>query len=500
MSRLETVSKEKMKVQGLVLSIPLVFSACTFDGVSDKIQNPTLPPPDTLALQSQKIAGQIRRYQNQITALRGLPFKREVKSAVITREEYRRMTASEIDASLSDSLSRDISIELAQWGFFTDTTWNYKDLFKSFEGGFAAGFYIGGSDSVFVLSEYVENEIHLLHILPHELTHALQDQYGRLRRTRIEDSATAFYQSDVDAFHTALVEGEGAFLESFVTATYAFPQPDPLANTQAVVQEMVANGLAQWQAATRPNNLFLPAWAPYQFGTRLICDAYTAKGWDSVETLFDHPLQPAMTAITGRPQPLMPFDFSEYFRRVDTAGAYTDMGLHGSLGLMSLLNEDLDSARFFSGLGWRGDRYAYARKPGQAFGSLLWAGAFADEGQAARVWGGLSLLLRRRFANSQYPVSVDSNSSLIANLPGIHLQGKELQTYLLKDGVRIYWMEGLSNEACEALAQSLKSKAPSVPALALKGLVKSQYAWISGKGRIYPNKAGNRLSFPRSRR
>src|SRR3990172_2546108 len=85
--------------------------------------------------------------------------------------------AAEVRETMSDSLSWALSRELSQWGLFPDTLLSYKALFA---GGWSAcppGWYAVGSDSIFIVVDSVVNWAAFDDLLPHELTHALQDQY-----------------------------------------------------------------------------------------------------------------------------------------------------------------------------------------------------------------------------------------------------------------------------------------------------------------------------------
>jgi hypothetical protein len=480
-----------MKRHGMILGLAALFLviSCrvtdTADGESPGVAQPR--PLDTTSPVAKAIAAKIAKYQQEIEQLRGLEFRRPVTSAVISRSEYQHMTATEIDRSLTDSLSRNISRELAQFGFFPDTSMQYKELFKSFEGGFAVGFYVGGSDTVFVLSDYADNEDQLLHILPHELAHALQDQYGRLDRPRLSDSTLFYYSSDVNWFHTALVEGEAAFMDALVTATFTYPQPDPIANAVQVSRDNKHKALANWRLASRPENLFLPNIAPYQFGPDRIAEGYVTQGWAGIDSLYANSLQPSAATINAHVYGLPLLDFDRFFKMVDTTQAYVDQGCHGSIGLLSWLNQTLDSVAFFGGLEWRGDRYAYVLKPGQPWGAFLWAGIFTDSMAASRIVKDLGWMLSERFQGSKYPKDSIQQTGLIADLTGLRMRNESLETYLVQNKNEVYLVEGVSRNQADTLLQTLKTQQSQHQALTRRTTLQQKTPWISGKGRFYQN-------------
>jgi len=462
-------------MRALAAALGLISAGCDlFDGKDEGA-----PPVSN-------IEALVLKFEDQVAALRQLPFKRKVFPAVISRDDYARMTKTHIDSSLSEALSAHISRELAQLGFFRDTVLQYKGLIEEFQSGFAAGFYVPGSDSIFILEEYEHRQEDLLGIIPHELTHALQDQYGRLDTPPPPPRELSAYASDIDWYYTSVIEGEAAFVNSLVTMTYTIPQPNPLASAVQTSYDYLHVSLDVWRNTPRPDNLFLPAWGPYQFGPVLIANAYAANGWDSVNAFYASPWQSSWATINGSERTLIPFDFSEFFRLTDTTGAYSDIGCHGSIGLMAWLNSGLDSSSFYRGMGWRGDQYAYVRHPDQRWGSWIWAGRFLDQASARGAYDILKTVLRNRFSGTNvYPVSESDDDSLLVGLPGIKLLGGDLTTFLLISNEEIYILEGLNDSANSLVAQFLVNKQSEREAVAKRSIRSQMPIFASGRGNIY---------------
>jgi hypothetical protein len=468
----------------LSVGISVFISACSlFGGSEDSVEGSN---QDAEMIRLEKLADSLTvRMQNQVETLRNQNFIRPVVSAVLTRDQYRAMVAEDIDSSLSDSLSQEITLELAQWGYYPSTQSNYKDDYTDFAGGFAVGFYIGGTDSLFIMAEAMQKPEDYLGIIPHELVHALQDQYGRLTRPRIADTSLQFYGDDARWYHTTLIEGEAHFITALTAATYTYPQPDPMENALTVVRDYRTHALAAWQKVQRPNNLYLPSHSPYQFGPVLVGEAYVANGWDSVETLFAQAAQPSVSAITRGTHGFSPIDISTMVRVIDTTLGYHDVGSHGSLGLLSMVNTRLAETDFYQGLNWVGDAYAYAHHPGQKWGRLAWMGRFETTASASRAAELLVPLLRDRFKDQGYPETDISSANVTADLPGWHLTGSGLSTYLLRNENELYWVEGLKPDEIEIVLRDLKEQSKPPLVLARQGQRKVLNRFGVGKGRIY---------------
>jgi hypothetical protein len=462
------------------------FVGCSLFGT----EADTTSPPNTVSPELMRhVAQEVEKYRVQVETLRELPFQRKVHSAVVTREQYQEETAKEIDAGISDSLSQEISLQLSQFGFFPDTSLRYKDLFKSFSGGFAVGYYRQGSDSVFVLSDYAYDETNLREILTHELVHALQDQYGRLDRIALPDSQLSPYRYDAAWYHTCLVEGEAHFVNALAAATYIYPQPDPKANALLAERNIRANAFRFWKMAAKPQNLFLPSRAAYEFGPALIAEAYDLKGWDSVETLYANAFRPSFSAITGQHAPWIVTDLEPYLNWLDTTDAYWDLGSHGSIGLLSLINQEMDSTDFYTGLHWRGDTYFYSHKPGHAWGQLVWTGVFEDSVFAHRATTHLSTMLRKRFQGGNYPNVAQASDTLLGQESGYLFQGMGLSTYLIQSGNRIFWIEGFSDTDARQAFAFLKADPIDANPMRRAGTKKvrneMETVLIPARGRIY---------------
>lgn len=471
---------------GLAFGMVAALLGCSLFGVTD--DSKTASDDDGEISRLEHLVDSLSaRFQSQLEALRQQDFIRPVTSSVLTREQYRSMVAADIGEALSDSLSQEITLELAQWGYYLNTQNTYKQDYTQFVGGFAVGFYIGGSDSLFVMAEALDKPDNYLGLIPHELAHALQDQYGRLARPRLADSALQFYRDDARWYHTTLIEGEAHFLTALTAATYTYPQPDPLDNAMTVVRNYRTEALAAWKKTQRPNNLYLPSHSPYQFGPVLVGEAYLAKGWDSVETLFAQAAQPSRSGITRTAQAFSPVDMGTMVSVIDTSRGYHDIGSHGSLGLLALVNNQLNETDFYQGLQWVGDAYAYAHHPGQSWGRLAWMGRFETPVAAARFAELLLPLLQKRFLDRDYPGTVvtEYRDSLASELPGWYLNGAGLHTYLMINGKELYWLEGIGLSEVEAIVRNLKEQSNHSENLARQGQKGVLNRFGIGKGRIY---------------
>lgn len=393
------------------------FSACLFGGSRE-----TDPEAEVRAQRdrtNRKIQALVDFYAGQTAELRGLELKRPVYGAVRTREEYRRAVEKNIEASLSPDEDALFTRYLAQFGWLPDTVSPFGELVTDYEVSAPAGYYLPGKDSLYVLSEYVDDEEQMMKIIPHELAHALQDQHFGFWDASPE--AGSPYDYDYRLWRRCLVEGDAYFVGNLYIARYIALLDDPGPAALGGVEERRALSVADWLQSRPPNGLFLPQVAPYQFAPAMVGRVHAQGGWEAVNALYGReglstryvfdPLDPRSELV---PDPI-DFDTSDAWGREGSLG---DGGTFGPIDLLALLGGRLDSAAFVDGLGWTGDRYQYRWQPGQPFGAWAWALAFEDSARSEQAFEALTAHFRARGgggfrtwspgAGDDWPVAWDS--------------------------------------------------------------------------------------------
>jgi hypothetical protein len=371
-----------------LLAVALLASGCIFGGKSDV--DPDAESKAERAEINRNIQSQVDFYSGKTAALRGKPFTRPVFGAMRTRSEYRQAVENEIQATLSDEENALFSRLLAQFGWLPDTLSPFGDLVTDFEAAAPAAYYLPGRDSIYVLSEYADDNEQLQHILPHELIHAWQDQHIGFWDATPEDNG--HYDYEFRLWRRCLVEGDAYFGAGLYIAKYLYESIDPGPTALGGVEERRTISVKKWIATAPPDGLFLSQYAPYQFAPAMVGRLHARGGWPAVDSLYSRkglttrfvfdPLNPA-SALT--PAPI-------HFDTADTWGlnpSLSDGGAFGAVDLLALLGKRMDSTDYQDGMGWTGDRYHYRWQPGQPFGVWAWALSFEDTVHSAHAYKAL---------------------------------------------------------------------------------------------------------------
>lgn len=186
------------------------------------------------------------------------------------------------------------------------------------------------------------------HVVVHELTHALQDQWFTL------DNQARNGSDDADNAYTALVEGDAVRIENAYVASLSASQRQQLQQQESSSGGGVPAGV--------PRVLVELLTFPYQVGPPFTEAVLTAKGQPGLDDAFR--TRPASSSQVLHPDRFLSGDAPAKVDDPPAEGAVFDRGTVGELGL-DLLLEDLlrGGALTLTQLrgattGWAGDRYA----------------------------------------------------------------------------------------------------------------------------------------------
>jgi hypothetical protein len=417
------------------LAIALILGGCSFFGGEEENSG------DPLAAHKANVARQVDTVMRRLEALRGLTFQRPVHSQVITRAQFCRQVAQEVRGNTPDSILRAVSREFAQWGFFPDTTYQFTNEVVNQQCYAPVGYYSLGSDTIFVLSEFALRDSVLFTTIPHELEHALQDQHfpDFMRGVGALDSGV--YAMDFHQYRSCVSEGEAAFMENLYTAYHILGRPMDSPDSMAVegVRHRKRITLDEWKTWRPPEVLDISFLGRYNVGGNYIGEAYLSAGfkWDRVNSFFREMNHPSVRILDTNVRVAVPINLNGV---LDTTGSVTDDAALGAFDLMAVVAQDLDSAGYYSGLGWRGDRFVYSR---DQWGSLVWVGVFDGDSSAAKYAGQLERALKRRFdGDSGTLLPVDSNFTLTLTASQKHWSHPGLRTAVVVAGPEVWLLEG----------------------------------------------------------
>jgi hypothetical protein len=412
-------------ISPLRLAVVLLLACRTAGG--ERAAPPAPRPAPASSLESTP-AWQTR-IQAEVSALRGLPFKRPVRYGVQTRKQFRAFVREELDREMPPSLRSGLSRSYAQMGFVTEGF----DLTRALEDALTtqvAAYYdprgralwvLGGKRPAGAASAPGDE------VIAHELEHALQDQHFDLveldggeanRRGLDDDERTArHFVAEGEAMFVMMAwqmgSGAGserrlgplavAGLRMSVTMLAAADMVDLL----SVVRQGGAAGVlsaedrADLQALARlPPVIAIPLVEPYLKGALLVSEVWARAGWAAVDDLFRHPpasteqaLHPVEKFLAGRDPPV----------RIQAAplppllkGA-TPLGSEvlGELGWRIYFKTCQQPGGDQAAAGWGGDRYWSWLLRGRPL--VLTATRWDSEGEAREFFSAYQATLSRRF-------------------------------------------------------------------------------------------------------
>lgn len=428
------------------LLTPVLLVACLFGGEDDTGFGPGRPYADA------EVTRRISVIQDGLSELRGLEFSRPLRSALIASAAYRRQLATDVDRSVPESLDRVISREMAQLGYFNDTTDRISDYWKDFYGSFPGGYYIPGRDSIYIIAELKDNEEFMSMALPHELVHALQDQAHRAFDPARPVGTPGYYAGDFDLARLCLIEGDAEFTALAYFARHETGNPEPFLYAYEQAYER-AGGYPNWKAMPDSLRLFATSGSPYDLGARYVADIHHQGGLPAVDAEYSLTAQTTLKVLTGFAGAPEPVDLDWLPDLLDTAGSYVDDFGNGSLQLMTAFLPGLTAEAFAKGMGWRGDRCFYRIGTSERWGDLVWVQVYASEADAASALAALKSLLPGRLgggysgASSAYPGDFDDS---------YRIEGLGLTSVLIRAGKEVWWVEGIGTRP-GAVIEGLRS-------------------------------------------
>jgi hypothetical protein len=238
--------------------------------------------------------------QNEVAALRGKNFLRNVRMAVYTRDEYAAMLHGQIAAISPDQ--REFYNKILQREGLLHANADYYATYDSLMANQVGGFYQPGADSLYLVVESgtraltFDDSIALFH----ELVHALQDQYHDL--TQLYGAITSsdrYYALDYT------VEGEAELLTMYYAYKLfygSYPStPGPVVYQFDTMATIVNHFLDSLHAAGEPLLCYQPVyWAYYSYGP-LFINAVAGMNWPIIDNVIFAAL-PVATSEIMHPQ------------------------------------------------------------------------------------------------------------------------------------------------------------------------------------------------------
>ena len=409
---------------------------------------PALAQEPTATSNKEALLTQADEVMEEMSKLTGLPIKGPLRKKILSRPEIRKFLEETLEAEYPPEQLHKQEATLKVFGLVS-RDFELREFLLTFYTEQAAGVYDPRSKTM-IIADWTSAEMQRL-VLPHEITHALQDQnFDLLLFTRAErdnDDATAARQAVMEGHATAAMMQQmtgGAPLA-------ALPSLQPM--LEGVLQQQFAEFPAFNQA---PYFFRLEALFPYIQGMGFVQRALQVKGgWENLDSLFRKPPTqtreiyepkvyfdgPPPERITLARPPVLEGD--KELRRLDE-------NTMGQLGYTALLGQFISEVEAKTlAPNWRADRYiVYENETEGSFALVARSRWSGPEAALSFFRHGLTILAKK------YPeLSPDSRSTadlFIGTIGG----GKVI---LLRKGNECRWAEVVPDKNTDAMLKWLES-------------------------------------------
>lgn len=150
--------------------------------------------------------------QEEVTQLRGLPFKAAVSAGTQSPEGFARFLDAQIDEAMPEVMNRHFGAIVKRLGLYNGSLENFRDTAKAVMSSQVAAYYDPKEKTFYSLMHDMPEPM-LRMMYTHELYHGLQDQYFGLEKY-LPTSAQggSALNSDQTLARQAVVEGEATYI------------------------------------------------------------------------------------------------------------------------------------------------------------------------------------------------------------------------------------------------------------------------------------------------
>lgn len=418
---------------------------------------------------------------DDLVEIRGLPFMRQVPSAVQTSEEFAEYLRAEIEETYPAERFADIMDGLLRLGLVKERF----DLDEAFTNAIMsqAGAYYDPESGTFyyLMTDLDENMLRIF--ASHELVHALQDQHFDLnalmeQMSEVEAGDGPRNDDQILAIR-CLVEGEATYVQTIwqvndmmgvdLTANAGMEEMQlrMMANmdldqmvrmAQAMMPETEDNamGKALREMENIPAYILRPLYAAYMNGAYFTMKVRRQGGWDAVNDVWsDMPttteqcLHPEKYLGAERDAPT-PLTLPEFAYLANDGWEEIDSAIHGELYLNLLLREQGDHKRAADRAteGWDGDIYrAWRNDAGDVVIAL--ATTWDTEEDAEQFYKAYRRILPHKYENIEFAEEGTDRVDLYVCGDGLGAGA------LLHRGQEVFVVEGGNNETVSTMMRDL---------------------------------------------
>lgn len=392
----------------LLHAVPLLCAiGCSFSTGGSGLERFAETSIDTTLLvrgDSASLQNRVDSIARKIASVRGLAFSRKVVASWVSRTELPGLLDSLDGTDTASASSPGITFDELSFGLgYTSAPRSYDSAQSSFTGSAIAGFYISGTNHLWVVSD--ASIASMESTIAHELVHALQDQVFDLslpRATTLDGDYAQTMLTEGDAEYTAMLYDRNVPSFEAIDARNDFYGMDALAS------------LVSRYYPTLPLVTTLPGFAPYYCGPKFVHEARRSGGWPLVGTFLGNP--PGSTHHVLVPSDgiarssILAWSETRAWPALSHLGTWKDLGSDqiGQLMLGTLLMSWRNNAGLGTGsspAAWNGDRIWLWRQDSlhyAAAGRIAWK-TEADAADFLESWDAASAHApgRRLFRSSR---------------------------------------------------------------------------------------------------
>ncbi len=325
---------------------------------------PSFKPPAASAtpaatLTADEINQKMDQIQSQVTAIRGLQPKSDLKRALLTPDELRQHVTDEFLKDYTQTDARDEALTAAAFGLL-QPDFDLYDFYDKLYAEQIAGYYDDQTKEMYVVKgeDFLGTE---RMTYAHEYDHALQDQNYDIQNGLGFSEENCKKETERCAAVQALLEGDATVVE------FQWFSQDATAEERKQIMSFAAtySGPVFDSAPDYIKQSFL---FPYQQGQEFVQYIYDHGGWAAVDQAFQNPPQSTEQILHPEKYPAdapLSVQLPDLTQTLGEGWQEIDRGTQGEWGLYLVLAHGLDPTSDLSTrqaqtatAGWGGDAYA----------------------------------------------------------------------------------------------------------------------------------------------
>ncbi len=390
-------------------------------------------PEETSFVNLNEYRQYVESARSAVTGIRKLNFSVPVKTAFLSRNKLSEEFVS------NHRYYKNMTVMMKQLGFLPDTLKDLEPYIEKHYSGFAAAYYVTGTDSLVVIDPYDRTPEEFKGIVVHELTHALQDQNFNLSKDVLyPDEPYSHFCTDFYIARRSVAEGDATVAQLLYWDSFHL--------LNASVTELISKSknkfVTTFDSTELPVYLNLLSYFPYNVGSDFVWTIWSKTDWAGVNSLYyaNRPLCTAEILTKEHIEPVS-FDYSvlikDWYENVTSVQLAEDDN-YGPVMLLALLNKFTDASHANAAFGWRGDRLLYILSDNSQWGKFLWSLKFDNIESAKYCFQGIDYVMSTRNLNGVAPQRTPvASDSLITFTTGSN------NSVLLRNGETVFWMENV---------------------------------------------------------